>query len=432
MMQSNPAAAAVPPSLSSWLPEGWNLADWAGQIGNQFLASLILLVVSLAILGITRALAMPLLRRIIKKTRFTWDDVFLDADTFRWLSYIPPAVVFALGTSLLKSKALNQLELVHPAFLELLQGVAQGFIVLCVVRAFNTSLTAVNLIYSRRPESKGRPIKGFLQLAKISFTVIGSICAVALIFGQTPWVFLQYSAGLTAVMMFVFKDTILSLVASIQLTTNDMVQVGDWIEVPSCGADGDVIDVALYTVKVQNFDKTIVTVPTLKLVGDAFKNWRGMEDSGGRRIKREIHIDLSTIRFLDSKDIEKFGEIELIKDYIADKSKALASTNESRAKGSPTNSRRLTNIGTFRAYVIAYLKSLPQISGRFTFLVRQLQPADTGLPIQIYIFTKTTVWVDYEEIQSDLLEHLLAVLPEFGLRAFQQPSSHDVANLQGR
>jgi miniconductance mechanosensitive channel len=206
-----------------------------------------------------------------------------------------------------------------------------------------------------------------------------------------------------------------------------MILVGDWIEVPSCGADGDVIDIALHTVKIQNFDKTIVAVPTRSLVDGAFKNWRGMSESGGRRIKRNIVLDLSTIRFLDDVDIEKFRKVHLIKDYIEEKTTQLRESNATMGNAdSPINSRRLTNVGTFRAYIVAYLKSLPDVHEHFTFLVRQLEAGQTGLPIQIYIFTKTTAWVEYEDIQADIFDHLLAALTEFDLRVFQEPTGHDV------
>ena len=425
----NTPSATYAPFMSSTVPQV-EFPRWLVDVGQALLALAILLGISLVVLLITRTMLLPLLRRLIKKTRFAWDDVFLDASTFRWLGYILPAVVFALATDVLQTSYFESLGLSNITFLEILQDLAKGFIVLCLLKAVNALLTATNIIYSRRTESRSRPIKGFVQLAKIFVTIIGSICAIALMFGEAPWGFLQYAAGLTAVMMFVFKDTIMSLVASIQLTSNNMIQVGDWVEVPSCGADGDVIDVALHTVKVQNFDKTIVTVPTLKLVDGAFKNWRGMQESGGRRIKRDIHIDLSTVRFLESADLTRLGKFDVIKDYIAEKKKVLTDSNKSGGKSGP-NFRQLTNIGTFRAYIIGYLKSLPEVHGSFTFLVRQLQPTDLGLPIQIYIFTDTTAWVEYEGIQSDIFDHLLAIVPEFDLRVYQQPSGHDVVSSLG-
>jgi miniconductance mechanosensitive channel len=396
------------------------------ELTDIAIALAILIGLSFAVLIITRLVVMPVLRRIIKKTRFEWDDVFLDAKTFKWLGYILPAVVFLLGTEILDSDYVPIDLQVSPSVLDLLQQFAFGFIVLCIMMAINASLGAVNTIYSQKAVARSRPIKGFVQLGKIFVAIIGSICAVALVFGQEPWEFLKYTAGMTAVLLFVFKDTILSLVASIQLTSNQMLQVGDWIDVPSCGADGDVIDVALHTVKVRNFDKTIVTVPTRKLVDGAFRNWRGMQDSGGRRIKRDLNIDLRTIRFLDDEDIARLRKIQLISGYIEEKESVV----DTKPADGPDrlNDRRLTNIGTFRAYIAAYLRSLPDLHGEFTFLVRQLQPTQVGLPIQIYIFTNTTSWVAYEGIQSDIFDHLLAAVPDFGLRVFQEPSGHDVVN----
>ena len=409
---------AVPPPK----PFGW------AEFVDHAIALAILFGLSLAILLLTRAVVMPILRRVIKKTRFEWDDIFLDASTFRWLGRIPPAIVFTLAAEILDSEYIPlKLEL-RGEVLSLLQGVSTAFIVLCIMMAINASLTALNIIYRRRAISRSRPIKGFVQLAKIFVAIIGSICAIALLFGQEPWEFLKYAAGMTAVLLFVFKDTILSLVASIQLTSNDMLQVGDWIEVPECGADGDIIDVALHTVKVQNFDKTIVTVPTYKLVTGAFKNWRGMSESGGRRIKREMRIDVATVRFLEDSDLDKLGRIELLRDYIAEKRKAIAEGKSGDATG--LNQRRLTNLGTFRAYVVAYLRALPKIHDRFTFLVRQLEATPTGVPLQIYVFTSTTDWIEYEQIQADIFDHLLAAVGEFDLRIFQEPSSGDLKGLR--
>ena len=409
-------------------PDQESLTFTLQELTHHAIALGILVVASLVILLLTRLIVMPILRRIIKKTRFEWDDVLLDANTFKWLSYIPPAVVFALATQVLDSDYNPIAVTMRAAVVDVLQNVSQAFIVVCMLMAVNASLTAVNTIYQDKEASRSRPIKGFIQLGKIFVAVVGAICALAILFGEEPWGFLKYTTGMTAVLLFVFKDTILSLGASIQLTSNKMLQVGDWVEVPSCGADGDVIDVALHCVKVQNFDKTIVTVPTRLLVEGAFKNWRGMQESGGRRIKRDLNLDMSTIRFLDDADIERFGKMKMIRGYIEQKKKEVSESNKDVAGDtSPVDSRRLTNIGTFRAYITAYLKSIPKIHGEFTFLVRQLQPGQTGLPIQIYIFTNTTAWVEYEGIQSDIFDHLLAVLPEFGLRAFQQPTSHDVA-----
>jgi miniconductance mechanosensitive channel len=237
--------------------------------------------------------------------------------------------------------------------------------------------------------------------------------------------------AMTAVLLLVFKDTILGLVASIQLSANDMVRVGDWIEMPACGADGDVIEVALHTVKVQNWDKTITTIPTYRLIADSFKNWRGMSEAGGRRIKRSIHIDQQSIRFLTDDEITKLKRFALLREHFESKRRELdeASGQLGDAAHEVVNRRRLTNIGVFRAYVRSYLRAHAQVHDAMTLMVRHLEPGPEGLPIQIYCFTKTTEWLPYEDIQSDIFDHLLAILPEFGLRVFQQPAGSDLSEL---
>jgi len=252
--------------------------------------------------------------------------------------------------------------------------------------------------------------------------------------GRSPLIFLSGIGAMTAVLLLVFKDTILSLVASIQLTGNDMLHVGDWIEMPSYGADGDVIDIALHTVKVQNWDKTITTVPTYALISNSFKNWRGMSESKSRRIKRSIHIDVSTIRFLADAEIARFGEWAVLGDYMAEKQAELAEWNRQDGRNAEIGAdiRRLTNVGTFRAYVERYLRAHPKIHRDRTLLVRQLAAAETGLPIEIYCFTNDIVWANYEAIQADIFDHLLAIAGEFGLRVFQKPSGADLERVQAR
>jgi len=236
--------------------------------------------------------------------------------------------------------------------------------------------------------------------------------------------------AMTAVLTFVFKDTILSLVASVQLTSLDMVRVGDWIEMPQCNADGDVIDVALHTVKVQNWDKTLTTIPTHRLIVDSFKNWRGMGESGGRRIKRDLRIDINSVRFLTADEIERVKQFVLLADYIDRKLEDLTAYNAELGKvAENVNLRRLTNIGTFRAYIFNYLKHHPKIHQDMTLIVRQLQPGPTGLPLEIYAFTNVTEWSIYEDIQADIFDHLLAIAGEFGLRMYQEPAGRDFSAL---
>ncbi len=307
--------------------------------------------------------------------------------------------------------------------------VTQAFIVLSIAMAIVKALTYANEVYERMPTSKNRPIKGFLQVLKIVVLCGAAIILISVLIDESPFLLLSGLGAVTAVLLLVFKDTILSLVASVQLTTNDMLRVGDWITMPSMDADGDVIDISLHTVKVQNFDKTITTIPTHRLVSDAFQNWRGMSESGGRRIKRSLVLDQNTIRFLSDEEVVDLKKFKMLKGYLAAKRDEIAEWNARELTGedAPVNARRLTNIGTLRAYIIAYLQWHPQIGDGFTLLVRQLAPGPQGLPIEIYCFTSTTAWSEYESIQADIFDHMLAIVPEFDLKVFQEPTGRDFA-----
>jgi len=307
------------------------------------------------------------------------------------------------------------------------QNLSEAGIVLSIAFAISVALNYVNELYARRPEAKSRPIKGYLQVLKIVVFAGAAILAIAVLMDESPLLLLSGLGAMAAVLMLVFKDTILSLVASVQLSSNDMLRVGDWIEMPQLNADGDVIDIALHTVKVQNWDKTITTIPTHRLISESYRNWRGMKDAGGRRIKRSMFLDQNAIRFLSDDELTRVRRFRLLDDYLARKDEELRDWNaKSLAENCDrVNARRITNIGTFRAYVIAYIKAHPHIRDDMTMLVRQLPPSPQGLPLEIYCFTSTTVWSDYEAIQSDIFDHLLAILPEFGLRIYQEPSGLD-------
>lgn len=318
-----------------------------------------------------------------------------------------------------------------PAVVLVTRNVAAAFMILTLMMAITAALTLANTVYSRRPEAAGRPIKGYIQVVKIAVFALGAILILSTLIDRSPLLLLSGLGAMAAILMLVFKDTILSLVASVQLTSNDMLRVGDWIEMPDLNADGDVIDIALHTVKVQNWDKTITTIPTWKLISESFKNWRGMEESGGRRIMRALLIDQASVRFLEPAERERMRRFALIDDYLERKQDELDAWNGSLvpADRDVVNARRVTNIGTFRAYVAAYLKAHSGINQNMTQMVRQLAPTPQGLPLEIYGFTATTSWVAYEGIQSDIFDHLIAILPEFGLQLYQQPSGLDVARL---
>lgn len=292
----------------------------------------------------------------------------------------------------------------------------------------NSLLDALHDIYQTYEVSKIRPIKGYLQVVKIILFTLGIILVIANMMGKSPMIFLSGFGALSAVIMLVFRDSILGLVAGIQLSANDMVRVGDWIEMPKYGADGDIIDISLNTIKVQNWDKTITTVPSYALISDSFKNWRGMERSGGRRMKRFIYIDTTSISFCTEEMIAKFKGIHYLTDYVVNREREIEAYNMKNeiSRTNPVNGRALTNIGVFRAYVRNYVEHHPGIRQDLTLMVRQLAPTEHGVPLEIYAFINDIRWIQYEAIQSDIFDHLFAIAPEFGLRVYQSPSGYDL------
>ena len=366
---------------------------------------------------LARRVLLRAMSHLIQASSTKLDDVLLHQGVLNRAALLLPVLVFYYGAEGLPGSTETALQVVNAALL---------MVVLLVAGAAVGALQEATADYDARTEV---PIKSYAQIFKIVLYVIGGLMTVAVLTGRSPWVLLSGVGAVMAVVILVFRDTLLSLTASFTIASNRLVKVGDWIEVPTFGADGDVIDIALHTVKVQNWDKTITTIPTHKLVDVSFKNWRGMQDSGGRRIKRAIHIDMNSIRFCDAEMLQRFERFELIRDYLDSRQKEVEEHNaESRVDASElVNGRRLTNVGTFRAYVAAYLRSHPRIRQDMTFLIRQLAPAAQGLPLEIYVFTNTTVWADYEGIQSDIFDHLLAVVPRFGLRVYQEPAGSDFA-----
>ncbi|MDQ8182253.1 mechanosensitive ion channel domain-containing protein [Pelagicoccus sp. SDUM812005] len=294
--------------------------------------------------------------------------------------------------------------------------------------AFYALLDALESLVQSSGKRIHFPLRGITQTLKIVASVVIVIVGISILMGESPLILLSGLGALSAVLMLVFKDPILGLVAGIQLSANNMLSVGDWLEMPKYGADGDVIDIGLTTVKVQNWDKTITTIPTYALISDSFKNWRGMSESGGRRIKRSIHINTSSISFLDEDTVLRLRKAKLLAPYLEEKFAELEKSNSETELdlSSPLNGRRLTNIGTFRGYLKSYLKNHPRIAQNMLILVRQLEPSSHGLPLQVYAFTATTKWIEYEDIQSDIFDHIFAVLPEFGLRIHESPTGNDL------
>ena len=386
--------------------------------------SLILMLLAIvADLGAKRLL-LAAVRVVATRTRSEWDDALVEHKVFDRLAQIVPAIIVYAGIELVSGWP--------EAGQALVRNVASAYMILVILRTLTAALSAANQIYESRPIARARPIKGFVQLAQVAIYILGAILVIAALVDRSPVILLSGLGAMTAVLLIVFKDTLLSLVASLQLTGQDMIRVGDWLEVPQFGADGDVIDVALYTVTVQNWDKTITKIPTHRLIADSFKNWRGMAESGGRRIKRSINLDFNSIRFLTDTEAQRFKAFALLQGYIEAKEAELKAYNEALdAPGeSGVNLRRLTNIGTFRAYVYNYLKHHPKVHDRMTLIVRQLQPGTEGLPIEIYCFSNDTDWAAYEGIQGDIFDHVFAIAPEFGLRLYQRPAGADLAGLR--
>ena len=374
---------------------------------------------------VVKALLLRVLNRLLAYTAYGRDPELRRHGMIERLANVMPALVFSLGIALVPNL---------PAFaVVVVRNVANAFIILVVAMAISAAFNIIDTIYHRRPEARLKPIRGYIQVVKIAVYVIAVLLIIATLIDRSPLILLSGLGAMAAVLILVFQDTLLSLVAGIQISSTDMVRVGDWVEMPGQNADGAVIEIALHTIRVQNWDKTITTVPIRKLVTDSFKNWRGMQESGGRRIKRAIFLDQNSIRFLDAQDYERLASFGHLETYLKKKRAELAEWNSKlgeRAKVA-ANTRRSTNIGTLRAYLDNYLKSHPGIHQEMTIMVRQLAPGPEGLPLEIYCFTNTVAWTEYEGIQSDIFDHILSILPEFGLRVFQSPAGTDFQTLPG-
>ncbi len=408
------------------------LINWLTGIGldmeqARFLDTLILsagvILVSVLANWVTKRLIIYIENRVIKRTRFTWDDIIAENKVFDRLSHFAPALIIYFASP--------ALFIYFPKLETIVQDGTYIYMLFAFLLFGDAFLNALHSIYLSLPISQSRPIKGYLQLVKIFLYLSIGFLVISILFNVRVGSLFTGLGAFVAVLMLVFKDTILGFVASIQLSANKMVNPGDWIEMPSRGADGTVIDISLNTVKVQNWDKTISTIPTYALVSESFTNWRGMEESGGRRIKRHISIDMKSVKFCSPEMLNKFRKIHLLKDYIDLKEKELTAYNEKNQidESVKVNGRRLTNLGTFRKYMEMYLRNHPMIHQDMTFLVRHRQPTETGLPLEIYVFSRDQAWANYESIQADIFDHILAVLPEFELRVFQDPTGDDFQKL---
>lgn len=358
--------------------------------------------------------------KFVKKTKTEFDDILLNEKILKKVSYIVPVLV------------IQQFKIFNPSIESIIDTALSAVLVLLLILIVNGVIDALTEIVQQFEKFKDRPMKSYAQVIKIIVTTIGVIFIFGILTGQEFWGLFAGLGAISAVLLFVFKDTIMSFIASIQIATYDLVKIGDWIEIPKLGIDGDIMDISLHTVKIRNFDKTVSVFPTVALIQNSFKNWRGMQETGGRRIKRSIYIDVSSIKFVDDKMLQRFKKIKLISNYLDKKIEEINNYNSQLNEESAddiANGRRITNVGTFRQYLKEYLRERSDVDKNLTFLVRQLQPGPEGLPIEIYIFATTTEWVKYEDIQSDIFDHIMAVVPQFELKIFQNPTSYDFKEL---
>ena len=409
--------------LQNWLL-GHGINEDLAFYAARGIAIIVVLILSASANFVAKHYILSALAYVISRSKSKWDDAVLQQRTLNRLAHLAPALVFYVLTPI----ALEGLDVV----ITFIRGALQIYMIVILMLVLDSLLNTVEEIYQNFRASREIPIKGFIQVLKLALYFLAVIFVIAILLNKTPVYLLSGIGAFAAVMMLVFRDSILGFVAGIQLAANRMVSVGDWIEMPKYGADGDVLEVALTTVKVQNWDKTITTIPTYALISESFKNWRGMSESGGRRIKRSVSIDMSSIKFCDEEMLGRFAKIQYISDYIEKKKTELEEFNLAINvdNASLANGRRMTNIGTFRAYVQAYLQNHPDINKSMTFLIRQLPPAENGLPIEIYVFSKDKVWANYEAIQADIFDHVLAVVPEFDLRVYQNPTGADFRTLK--
>jgi len=393
--------------------------EWVDPL-TVAVGALVVLVIAWGANFVAKSFILQAVKTVVQRSKVTWDDALLDSGVFTRLSHLAPSLVInTFGPGVLGGT---------PRVLAGVNGAVTIYLIFIWLSVLFALLNAVQMIAEKKERNKGMPIKGFTQAIKLVATVVSLIFVLAVLLGKSPVYLFSGLGALTAVLLLVFKDAILGFVAGIQISANNMVRVGDWIEMPKAGADGDVIDVSLTTVKVQNWDKTITTIPTYSLISDSFKNWRGMSEMGGRRIKRSINFDISSIKFADEAQLARWSKIGHVKEHLARKQKEISADNQKLGDEANVlgNGRRLTNMGTFRAYCLAYLKSHQDIHQDMTLLVRQLQPTEHGLPLEIYVFVNNTAWAYYEGVQSDLFDHMLSVTKVFDLKVFQDPSGADV------
>ena len=403
---------------------GWGVSPQAAMAVDEFIAFALILLLAFVADAICRKVLLKVIARIVKQTKATWDDILFDHSVMVHLSrMVAPVIIYlCIPIAFAGSTAM--------AFV---QRLCLIYIIVTFLSFVNSFLKAAYTVYSEMESLRGRPLKGLLQTLQVLLWFIGGIVVVSVLIGQSPLTLLAGLGASAAILMLVFKDSIMGFVSGVQLSANDMLKVGDWITMPKYGANGYVIEVTLNTVKVRNFDNTITTIPPYLLVSDSFQNWRGMRESGGRRVKRSINIDMTSVRFCTPEMLEKYRKVNLLKDYIDQTEEVVRVYNEENHIDNEVlvNGRRQTNLGVFRAYLTDYLKSLPVVNTELNCMVRHLQPTDHGLPVELYFFSNVKDWIPYEAVQADVFDHVLAIIPEFDLRVFQSPSGADFERLHG-
>ena len=411
---------------TNWLESifsGRNLAQGPTEILSMVLIGTAVLAGALLVTWVVRKTLMRFITLWIQKNNSRWDDPLAGHRIPTKVSWFVPVAIISLGIDMFLEPG--------SASSVLAKRFVTAAFVIVTVQCLTALLSAINDIHRIVRKKKGSSLRSYTDAGKIVTYALGAIFLISIFTGRSPWGILSVLGGLTAVTMLIFKDSILGFVASVQLNSTDMVRLGDWIEMAQYGADGEVIEMSIHSIKVQNWDMTITTIPTYALVSNSFKNWRGMSESGGRRIKRALTLDIHSIKFCDTQLLEKLTRIPLIKDYVTTRQQEIEDANRQRNGESNLvlSGRQQTNIGIFRAYIMAYLRNNPQLHSTMTFLVRQLPPTERGLPLEIYVFSKDQAWANYETIQADIFDHLLAAVPEFDLRIFQNPSGFDFRSL---
>jgi miniconductance mechanosensitive channel len=393
--------------------QGWGLSTAHAENVNMIFGIFFILLLALLSDIITRKVFILIVSRLVARTKTIWDDILLEKRVFNRLAHLAPAIVLWHSVGHVLSQ--------YPVIMGLTQKALSIYMIIVILMAFNAFLKGLNDIYLTLPAAQGRSIKGYIQMVQIIIYSIAIILIISILTGTSPKTLLTGLGAAAAVLMLIFRDTILGLVAGIQLSGNDMLRIGDWITMPKYGADGNVMEITLNTVKVRNFDKTITTIPTYAMVSDSFINWRGTEEEGARRFKKYLNIDMKSVKFCDAALLEKLSGIQSIKDFLGRQATKKANKGDANRV---FHEGEFTNLTLFRKYLVGVLRNHSGLNPKMLMLVRQLQPTENGIPLEIIAFCKGTDSLVYEEIQSDLFDHILAVIPEFGLRVFQNPTGY--------